>query len=109
MNFDWLTNDTKEIIVTAGLGSAMGTLWRAVTRPETIAMRFITQAVVSITVGTVIGGALIQYLHLTSFIAAGVAATAAYLAEEVLKFMQVRGAKLERGDIGGAIKGDENE
>ena len=109
MNFDWLNAETKEIIITAGLGSAMGTLWRAVTRPETVAKRFIIQAVVSITVGTVIGGGLIQYLHLTSFVAAGVAATAAYLAEEVLKFMQVRGSKLERGDIGGALKGDDHE
>ena len=111
MNLDWLNigSDTKEIIITIGIGSTIGTLWRAATRPESMSSRFFSRAFVQLSVGTIIGGGLMQYFHLTSFVAAGVIATTAFLAEEVLMFMRVRGGKLKKGEIDTSLKGDDNE
>lgn len=61
---DWFKQFDAPIIqtlLTAGLGSALGTLWRMMNRPETMAVQFILKTFVSLTVGIVVGGALIQW------------------------------------------------
>jgi hypothetical protein len=106
---DWFDESMVKIFTTASFGAALGTLWRAFTRPETLAWNFIFKAFVAITVGTVIGGGIIQYFNLNGFIAAGVGAITAFLSEEVLKFIQFRGRKLEKGVIDTSINGQDDD
>ena len=96
-------------MLTVGIGAALGTLWRMVMRPETDFQRFIVKAVVSLSVGFVAGGAVAQYMNLDGFKAVGAGSVAAFLAEEVLLFMQVRGRKLEQGKIDTSLGGDDDE
>lgn len=107
--FDWLDVKWQEIMLTVGIGAALGTLWRMVMRPETDFQRFIVKAVVSLSVGFVAGGAVAQYMSLDGFKAVGAGSVAAFLAEEVLLFMQARGRKLEQGKIDTSLGGSDDE
>lgn len=88
-----------DILVWSVSGSTLGTLWRAMTRPESSPVRWFVQVFVSLTVGIVAGGAIIQHLELTGYVAAGAGAVCAFLSEEVLRFLQMRGKKLQAGKI----------
>lgn len=88
-----------DILVWSVSGSTLGTLWRAMTRPESSPVRWFVQVFVSLTVGILAGGAIIQYMELTGYVAAGAGAVCAFLSEEVLRFIQLRGKKLEAGKI----------
>lgn len=88
-----------DIFVWSVSGSTLGTLWRAMTRPETSPLRWFVQVFVSLTVGIIAGGALIQHFGLSGYVAAGAGAVCAFLSEEVLRFIQLRGKKLEGGKI----------
>jgi hypothetical protein len=107
--FDWLDARVQEILVTVGMGAALGTLWRMVMRPETDMSRFLIKAIVSLTVGLLIGGAIVEYMALDGFKSAGVGSIAAFLAEEVLMFFQARGRKLQNGQIDTSLAGDDDE
>jgi len=108
--FEWLDARTSEIIMTVSSGTAVGTLWRMVTRPETNWKKFLIKATVSLTVGPVIGGAIVEYFDFHKFIAVSVGSICAFLAEEVLVFFQARGRKLEKGQIDISLSGkDEDE
>ena len=80
-------------------GSTLGTLWRAMTRPENSPLRWFVQVFVSLSVGILVGGAIIQHMGLTGYVAAGVGAVCAFLSEEVLRFFQMRGRGLKNGKI----------
>ena len=88
-----------DILVWSVSGSTLGTLWRALTRPEGSPFRWFAQVFVSLSVGILAGGAIIQYLDLTGYVAAGAGAVCAFLSEEVLRFLQLRGKKLENGKV----------
>jgi len=88
-----------DILVWSVSGSTLGTLWRALTRPEVSPFRWFAQVFVSLSVGILAGGAIIQYLELTGYVAAGAGAVCAFLSEEVLRFLQLRGKKLENGKV----------
>lgn len=95
-----------DILVWSVSGSTLGTLWRALTRPEPSPLRWAVQVFLSLTVGILVGGAIIQYLNLTGYVAAGAGAVCAFLSEEVLRFLQLRGRKLEKGKVDLSV-GDE--
>lgn len=95
-----------ETLVTGGMGASFGTLWRALTRPETDMKAFVIMMVVALTVGTIIGGAIIEYLNLHSFQAAGVASVLSFLSQEALMFFRARGEKLKQGKIDLSVGGD---
>ena len=109
MNFDWLDLRIQEILITVGMGSALGTLWRMIMRPETHFGRFLIKAIVSLSVGILIGGAIVEYMDVDGFKAAGVGSVAAFLAEEVLMFFQSRGLKLKKGKIDTSLSGGDDE
>lgn len=88
-----------DIFVWSVSGSTLGTLWRAMTRPENTVRRWFIQVFLSLTVGIMVGGAIIQYFKLEGYVAAGAGAICAFLSEEVLRFAQLRGKKLESGKI----------
>lgn len=88
-----------DILVWSVSGSTLGTLWRAITRPESSPFRWFLQVFVSLTVGILVGGAIIQHMELTGYVAAGAGAVCAFLSEEVLRFFQTRGKKLGDGKI----------
>jgi len=96
-----------DIMIWSIAGSTLGTLWRAMTRPENSPIRWGIQVFVSLSVGILIGGAIIQHLELTGYVAAGVGAVCAFLSEEVLRFAQSRGKKLQDGKIDVTLGGDE--
>lgn len=95
-----------DILVWALSGSALGTLWRAFTRPESSLFRWMAQVFLSLSVGILVGGALIQHFELTGYVAAGCGAVCAYLSEEVLRFFQSRGNKLKSGQVDLSLGGD---
>jgi hypothetical protein len=95
-----------DILVWSIAGSTLGTLWRAMTRPEASAVRWFIQVFVSLSVGILVGGAIIQHLDLTGYVAAGAGAVCAFLSEEVLRFFQSRGRRLENGKIDVSMDGD---
>lgn len=95
-----------DILVWSVSGSTLGTLWRAMTRPENSPMRWFIQVFVSLSVGILVGGALIQHFLLEGYVAAGAGAVCAFLSEEVLRFAQLRGKKLEGGKIDISMDGD---
>jgi hypothetical protein len=80
-----------------------------VMRPETDLSRFLVKAIVSLTVGLLIGGAIVEYMAIDGFKAAGVGSVAAFLAEEVLMFFQSRGRKLKNGQIDTSLSGGDDE
>ena len=88
-----------DILIWSVSGSTLGTLWRAVTRPESSPVRWFVQVFMSLTVGILVGGAIIQHLDLTGYVAAGAGAVCAFLSEEVLRFVQSKGRKLENGKV----------
>jgi hypothetical protein len=96
-----------EILIWSVSGSTLGTLWRAMTRPETSPLRWFVQVFVSLSVGILAGGAIIQHMDLTGYVAAGAGAVCAFLSEEVLRFIQMRGRKLEDGKIDVSVDGDQ--
>ena len=96
-----------DIFIWSASGAALGTLWRALTRPEPHPGRRFVQGLLSLSVGILAGGALIQWFNLTGYVAAGSGAVCAYLAEEGLRFLQLRGAKLQAGTIDVSLKGDD--
>jgi hypothetical protein len=96
-----------EILIWSVLGSSLGSAWRAITRPEPSAWRWFFQAFMSLSVGILLGGAIIQHLSLHGYEAAGVCSVCAYLSEEVLRFFQSRGKKLGAGKIDLTMDGDE--
>lgn len=96
-----------DIFVWSVSGSTLGTLWRAMTRPESSAMRWFVQVFISLTVGILVGGALIQHFKLEGYVAAGAGAVCAFLSEEVLRFFQARGRKLENGKIDVGVDGEQ--
>lgn len=95
-----------DIMVWSVAGSTLGTLWRAMTRPESSPLRWFIQVFVSLSVGILVGGAIVQHLDLTGYVAAGVGAVCAFLSEEVLRFVQLRGRKLENGKIDVSMDGE---
>jgi hypothetical protein len=107
--FEWFDARWQEILLTVGIGAALGTLWRMVMRPETNLQNFLVKAVVSLSVGFVAGGAIVEYMVLDGFKAVGAGSVAAFLAEEVLLFVQVRGQKLKHGKIDTSLRGDDDE
>jgi hypothetical protein len=88
-----------DILIWSIAGSTLGTLWRAMTRPESSPLRWFIQVFVSLSVGILVGGAIIQHFGLHGYVAAGVGAVCAFLSEEVLRFFQSRGKKLENGKV----------
>lgn len=96
-----------DILIWSVSGSTLGTLWRAMTRPENSPLRWFVQVFVSLTVGILVGGAIIQHMGLTGYVAAGAGAVCAFLSEEVLRFVQMRGKKLEAGKIDTSMGGDQ--
>lgn len=106
---NWIDDSMVKILATVSFGAALGTLWRAFTRPETLAWNFVLKAFVAITVGMIVGGSIVQYFKFDGFIATGVGAITAFLSEEVLRFVQFRGRKLEKGVIDTSINGQDDE
>jgi hypothetical protein len=97
-----------DILVWSSSGAALGTLWRALTRPETHPGKRFVQGFLGLSVGILVGGAIIQYFNLTGYLAAGAGAVCAYLSEEGLRFLQLRGAKLKEGKIDVSLKGEDD-
>ena len=97
-----------DILVWSIAGSTLGTLWRAITRPENSPVRWFLQVFLSLSVGILVGGAIIQHLELTGYVAAGAGAVCAFLSEEVLRFFQTRGRKLEKGEIDVTMEGKDD-
>lgn len=95
-----------DILVWSIAGSTLGTLWRAMTRPETSPLRWFVQVFLSLSVGILVGGAIIQHMELTGYVAAGAGAVCAFLSEEVLRFFQSRGKKLGDGKIDTSMGGE---
>jgi hypothetical protein len=95
-----------DIMVWSVAGSTLGTLWRAMTRPESSPFRWFAQVFVSLSVGILVGGAIIQHMELTGYVAAGAGAVCAFLSEEVLRFIQLRGRKLENGKVDVSMDGE---
>ena len=95
--------------MTVGMGASLGTLWRMRVRPETDLKRFFIKALISLTVGLIAGGGIVEYWNLSGFRAAGAGSVAAFLAEEVLMFMQNRGEKLKQGKIDTSLSGGNDE
>lgn len=107
---DWIDARTSEIVLTVSSGTAIGTLWRMMTRPETDWKRFLRRALTALTVGPVIGFGIVQYYDLHNFVAVAVGSICSFMAEEILSFFEARGKRLRNGDIDLALKnGDDND
>lgn len=104
---EWMDGKFTEMLPTVILGCGIGTLWRAVIAPRESVLAMAKGAFVSITVGAIIGGAVVQYLKLDGYVASSIIATVAYLGEHTLAFFEKRGEKLRQGKIDTSIKGDE--
>jgi hypothetical protein len=98
-----------EAIVLLIVGSALGTLIKSVTRPEPKLGRWAVQVVVAMTVGVVLGGAIIEYLELGGMMAACVAAGCALISEEIVKGVQARGRRVAKGDFSIAPEADNDD
>jgi uncharacterized membrane protein len=87
------------ILITASVGSVLGTLLKSVTRPEPHFGSWLLQSFVALSVGILIGGAIAQYFHLEGFMSVTAGAVSAYLSEEAIKFLQARGRRLAHGEL----------
>lgn len=97
-----------EAIVLLVVGSALGTLVKSVTRPEPKLGRWFMQVVVAMTVGMLLGGAIIEWFRLGGMMAAAVAAGCALISEEIVKGVQARGRRVAKGDFS-AIKPEDGD
>lgn len=106
---NWLDERMQTIIITVGIGASLGTLWRTVMRPETNARKFFVRAFVCLSVGVVVGVTIVRWMDFSADYGVGVGSVCGFLSEEILLFVQVRGRKLERGQIDTSLKGDGDE
>lgn len=100
-----------EIFTWVSSGAALGTLWRALTRPEPNVTEWLIQSFVALTVGIIIGCAATQYFSLTGFVSTAAGAVCSFLSEEVLRGLRVRGRGIQKGQIDLSLqgKGDDHE
>lgn len=98
-----------QIILTACAGSAIGTLVKAIFRPEPHVGRWLAQMIASFFVGASAGSAAIEYFQLTPFVGAGAASICALIAEEIVRGLQARGRRIRRGDFTLPFPGAEEE
>lgn len=88
-----------QTIVTAAVGSGVGTLIKALIRPEPHFGRWLAQLLASFLVGGVVGSAAIEYLRLEPFVGGMAAAAGALIAEEIVRGLQARGRRIREGDF----------
>jgi predicted metal-dependent RNase len=103
---DWLDSQFGKMLATVIPASAIGTLWRSIITPRQNIVDVAKGAILSITVGALVGGGVMQYFKLEGFVAAGVVATVAYLAEHTLALFDKRGAALKKGKVDISLNGD---
>jgi hypothetical protein len=98
-----------EILLPASAGAAIGTMVKAVFRPEPHVGRWLAQSVAAFFVGALAGAAAIEYFQLTTFVGCGVAASSALIAEEIVRGIQARGRRIRKGDFDLTGRGDSDE
>jgi hypothetical protein len=101
---EWL-----QILLPAGAGSALGTLVKALFRPEPHIKRWMAQLLAGWLVGMLAGAAIIEWFQLLPFVGCGVAASSALIAEEIVRGIQARGRKLRKGHIDLTLRGDDTD
>lgn len=88
-----------QILLTAIAGSAVGTLVKALLRPEPHVGRWLAQLLASFLVGGCVGAAMIEWFKLESFAGGVAAAAAALIAEEIVRGLQARGRRIREGNF----------
>lgn len=101
---DWL-----EVMLTACAGSALGTLVKALLRPEPHLGRWFAQLFASFIVGGLVGAIAIEHFGLASFMGCGVGAASALIAEEIVRGLQARGRRIRNGDFDLLGRGDDSD
>lgn len=104
---EWMDSHLAKTLATIIPSAALGTLWRAVMSPAENIVKMAKGAFVAVTVGSIMGGAVMQYMQIDGFIAGAVIAAVAYLADPILAHLDHRGKKLRQGKIDISIKGDD--
>jgi hypothetical protein len=96
---------------TAAVGSVIGTALKMLRSPPVSAGYFVLQSFTAITVGTFVGGVAYEYFQLGPWVVSAMAATAGYISDEILRFIELYGRRVKEGkgisiDIGlGNTKG----
>jgi hypothetical protein len=88
-----------QILMTACGGSAIGTLVKALIRPEPHLGRWFAQLIAAFFVGGLAGSAAIEYFQLTTFVGCAAAGSCALIAEEIVRGIQARGRRLRNGNL----------
>lgn len=101
---EWL-----QILLTASGGSAIGTLVKAIFRPEPHVRRWMAQLIASFFVGGLAGSAAIEYFHLTTFVGSAAAGICAVIAEEIVRGVQARGRRIREGNFDLTSRGGDSD
>lgn len=102
-------SEPLQILITAGVGSAVGTLVKALIRPEPHFGRWLAQLLSSFLIGALVGSAVIEWMQLTTFVGCMAAAASALISEEIVRGLQARGRKVGKGNFDLSAGGDSDE
>jgi hypothetical protein len=100
-----LDPETIKALITAGTGSSIGTVLKAILKPETNLKRWLLQSLSAVLVGVLFGLAMMEWFKLGQFSALASASVGALLSEQIIGFFLSRGERLKKGDIDISAKG----
>jgi uncharacterized membrane protein YeaQ/YmgE (transglycosylase-associated protein family) len=99
-----LDPETIKALITAGTGSAVGTVLKSIIKPETNLKRWLLQSTSAVIVGALFGLAMTEYAQFGQFTSLAAASVGALLSEQIIGFFLARGESLNRGKIDLSIK-----
>lgn len=102
-----LDPETIKALITAGTGSSIGTVLKAILKPETNLKRWLLQTSSSLIVGVMFGLTLTEWFKFGTITSCTATAVGVLLSEQILSFVMSRGDKLKDGKIDISIKGDD--